>query len=533
MRASTTRQADGEVSIPSQRDQTLAYCDRQNLEVVAEFIEPGRSATDDRRPAFLEMIDRACDTDHPFDVIIVHAFSRLYRDGAEMELLIRRLRKHGVTVESVTQPTRDDDPAAQMLRQVIGIFDEYTSKENGRQVTRAMRENAKQGFWNGATPPLGYKTVEAERRGQKIKKKLAIDLVEAETVKLIFRLYLGGDRKTDTPPLGIKELTKWLNANGYATRKGGSFGVGPIHHILTNTAYVGRWRYNVRKKATGRKSDPSDIVETPIPRIIEDTVFDAVQAKLAANNPRINPARAASSPILLTGLATCAHCGSGMTQRTGTSSSGKIYSYYACAGRAQRGPTACKGNSMRMEELDTRVIDALRDKLLAPERLAAMLSAFAERRTQRANAINGRLIGLQQEVNEAREKLDRLYRLIEDGTEPDDVLNARITALRTRYDRAQAALERGQMQTGTDIVIDPAKITAFSTLLTDILDSPDNPVRKVWLRSLLLKVEVDTDHIRIVGSKDTLNAAVAASALQRDDVQRCVPKWRTRHDSNV
>jgi hypothetical protein len=40
---------------------------------------------------------------------------------------------------------------------------------------RTMRESAKQGFWNGATPPLNYKIVEAERRGQKIKKKLAID----------------------------------------------------------------------------------------------------------------------------------------------------------------------------------------------------------------------------------------------------------------------------------------------------------------------------------------------------------------------
>ena len=59
-----------------------------------------------------------------------------------------------------------------------------------------MRESAKQGFWNGATPSLGYKIVEAERRGQKIKKKLDIDLVEAETVRLIFRLYLEGDETT-------------------------------------------------------------------------------------------------------------------------------------------------------------------------------------------------------------------------------------------------------------------------------------------------------------------------------------------------
>ena len=57
------------------------------------------------------------------------------------------------------------------MRQIIGIFDEYTSRENGKNVTRAMRESAKQGFWNGATPPLGYRIIEAERRGTKIKKR--------------------------------------------------------------------------------------------------------------------------------------------------------------------------------------------------------------------------------------------------------------------------------------------------------------------------------------------------------------------------
>lgn len=526
LRVSTTRQAEGEVSIPSQRDQALAYCEREGFEVVSEFIEPGRSATDDRRPAFLEMIDRACDADHPFDVIVVHAFSRLYRDGAEMELLIRRLRKHGVTVESISQPTREDDPAAQMLRQVIGIFDEYTSRENGRQVTRAMRENARQGFWNGATPPLGYKIIEAERRGQKIKKKLGIDSVEAETVRLIYRLYIDGDRKTGTPPLGVKELTKWLNVHGYTTRRGGAFGVGPTHHILTNTAYIGNWRYNVRNKSTGKKSDPEDIVHIPVPRIVDNAVFDAVQAKLKANNPKMNPARAISGPILLTGLATCAHCSSGMTQRTGTSSSGKVYSYYTCAGRAQRGPTACKGNSMRMDALDTLVVDALREKLLAPERLMTMLSALAERRSQRAAAVNERLLCLQKEADTAREKLDRLYQLVEVGAELDDVLKARIASLRAEHERAQLAVERGKTQADNQATIEPAQVTAFSKLLGGVLDSAENPARKVWLRSLLSKVEVDTDRIRIVGSKDVLNAAVAATATQGDNVQSSVLKWR-------
>lgn len=99
-----------------------------------------------------------------------------------------------------------------------------------------MRESAKHGFWNGSMAPLGYKIVEAERRGQKIKKKLDIDPIGAETVRLIYRLYLEDDGTTG--PLGVKETVKWLNSHEYRTRRGATFGVGPVHKILTNASYA-------------------------------------------------------------------------------------------------------------------------------------------------------------------------------------------------------------------------------------------------------------------------------------------------------
>jgi DNA invertase Pin-like site-specific DNA recombinase len=62
-----------------------------------------------------------------------------------------------------------------MMRQIMTLFDEYQSKENGKHTLRAMKENARQGFWNGALPPIGYRIVASEQRGAKIKKKLEID----------------------------------------------------------------------------------------------------------------------------------------------------------------------------------------------------------------------------------------------------------------------------------------------------------------------------------------------------------------------
>jgi site-specific DNA recombinase len=93
LRVSTGRQAEGEVSLPSQRDLTRRYCEAQGWTVVEEFVEPGASATDDRRPVFQRMLEQATSPDRTFDVICVHAFSRFYRNGAEMEMTIRRLMK--------------------------------------------------------------------------------------------------------------------------------------------------------------------------------------------------------------------------------------------------------------------------------------------------------------------------------------------------------------------------------------------------------------------------------------------------------
>lgn len=207
LRVSTGRQFSNDASIPWQRQIASNFCEQNSYLIVEEFVEAA-TATDDRRPMLQAMIERACAPDHPYDAIVFYAFNRFFRNVAEMELTIRKLRKHGVEVVSVTQPT-GDDPSQILVRQIIGAFDEHTSREISKNTTQAMRESAKQGFWNGATPPLGYKIVEAERRGQKIKKKLAIDPVEAETVRLIFRLYLEGDGAPG--PLGVKETTKWLN----------------------------------------------------------------------------------------------------------------------------------------------------------------------------------------------------------------------------------------------------------------------------------------------------------------------------------
>jgi site-specific DNA recombinase len=391
MRVSTGRQAEHDLSIPDQRNQLQAWCKRQGYKVVAEFIEAGASAVDDRRPAFQQMIERACDGEQAFGFIVVHSYSRFFREAFEQEFYFRKLAKHGVRVISITQPVSDEtEPVQTMMRKVIALFDEYQSKENAKHVIRSMKENARQGFWNGATAPLGYRLVEAEKRGTKVKKRLDIDPVEVETVRLIFELYLHGDGKSGA--LGVKEIVKWLNARGYRTRRDQTFGVGSLHKLLTNTVYVGRWKFNQASSKTGERKPDEEVVEIPVPSIIPPDVFERVQRQLHARNPKVTPPRVTTGPILLTGLAVCATCGGGMMLRTGTSKNGRIYRYYTCSSSAIQGKTVCRGRSVAMDKLDTLVTDHLMERLFKPERLGVILASLASRRAAKAESLNGRLV---------------------------------------------------------------------------------------------------------------------------------------------
>src|SRR5262245_34632520 len=91
LRVSTGWQADSDLSIPDQRRQAKAYCKSRGWEIVADYVEPGASATDDRRPEFQRMIDAATTKPPAFDVILVHSFSRFFRDQFQLEFYVRRL----------------------------------------------------------------------------------------------------------------------------------------------------------------------------------------------------------------------------------------------------------------------------------------------------------------------------------------------------------------------------------------------------------------------------------------------------------
>ena len=87
-------------------------------------------------------------------------------------------------------------------------------------------------------------------------------------------------------------------------------------------------------------------------------------------------------------------------------------------------------------------------------------------------------------------------------------------------------------QCGTVTTIDSAKIGAFARLMNEKLDTADTNARRNYIRSIIDTIEVDDTAIRIIGSKDVLQAVIADKQTANGNVRGFVRKWRARRDSN-
>ena len=443
LRVSTGRQAENDLSIPDQRRQAKAYCASRGWEIVADYVEPGVSATDDRRPEFQRMIDAATTKPPAFDVILVHSFSRFFRDQFQLEFYVRRLAKNGVRLVSITQEL-GDDPMSNMIRQIMALFDEYQSKENAKHTLRAMKENARQGFWNGALPPIGYRIVEAaEQRGHRTKKTLEIDPIQAETVRLIFRLAREGDGSSG--PMGVKSIATHLNAAGIRTRDGGRWGVDAVHKVLTRTTYIGRHRFNTKFWKTRERKPETEVVEMAVPPIIDEAEFEAVQTLLKTRSPAMTAPRDRQRPdppyrhLLLRRL----RWGDDAAHRQER----PLPLLHLLAPRPARARPAARAAPSRWKSSTPSSPSHIEQRLVAAEASRATpvvaCSIAAQERAERRTA---HIAELRKRAAEADAKLKRLYDAIENGVADlsDPMLKDRIAELKAIRDQARARRRAGR-----------------------------------------------------------------------------------------
>ena len=299
-------------SIVAQLRAIHTYAYKNGIEIVHEYVDEAFSATTDQRPAFQKMLSEIRQIKP--QLVLVHKFDRFARNRYDSAIHKRDIQRAGARLIAVDQPI-EDSPEGIILEGLLESMNEYYSKNLGREVMKRLKENAYKAQYNGGNVPLGYDVDQG--------KHYIINEAEAETVRLIFRLFNQGVAYTN--------IIRQLNELGLTTKRGQPFGKNSIHDLLRNEKYCGTYIYNkVTSKQLGKRNNHTfkndkDIIriENAIPALVTPEEWNQVQIKL--NNRRKAPRQMASSPYVLNGIIRCGHCDGAMT---GQQNHGR---YYVCS----------------------------------------------------------------------------------------------------------------------------------------------------------------------------------------------------------
>lgn len=182
------------ISIPAQRVACERKAAQLGLDVVAEYVEPGLTATSmDKRPAFQQMLARMRE-EHDIDYVVVYKLSRMNRNRIDDAFVVMQLRAAGATLVSATESI-DASPAGQLLHGILASINEFRSAEDGADIRYKMGEKAKRGGTLGRAP-LGYRNTREEFEGRQVA-TVIVDEERAPFVRQAFELYATGDYTLD------------------------------------------------------------------------------------------------------------------------------------------------------------------------------------------------------------------------------------------------------------------------------------------------------------------------------------------------
>lgn len=498
-RVSTEKQAHQNISVPDQISRARVFAELEGWEVVEVFSDPGASARDDsKRPEFRRMIAEACEPHRPYDVILVHNYSRFYRDHAWFELVRRKLRKNRVRIRSVTENVSDDGDGFALG--VLTLLDRKKSNDTSRDVRRAMQANAREGFRCGGTNPFGYELHEVEKRGMRSKNKLRICEEEAAIIRLVFEQHQQGR--------GIKAIAQFLNDSGHRTRKNNKWGTSTVERLLKNETYAGRSYFKPKDPDTGETVPRDEWILVPCPAIVAEDTFQRVQEQLKRRAPKVTAPRYTNSRVLLGGVARCGSCGRRLHLCTG-----KGLRYYKCSGKLKYGACdAGKPMSIREDALDTAVLRSLAERLMTPERFTEVVAEVYARRASTRDRVEDSVRSLRKQLADIGRREKNLWELAASlGLSGVSGFKEKVQDLEEQKSKLLREVAAQEATLASSIrLIDATEAAAVAEKMKKLIYHADVELRRRFVNSFVKEVVVFEDEIHISGKLSTLAEAAMA-----------------------
>lgn len=256
------------------------------------------------------------------------------------------------------------------------------------------------------------------------------------------------------------------------------------------------------------------------------------QKILRKRNPKKTPPRDTTSNILLSKVAVCGHCGSGMTISTG--SSGK-YRYYSCSGEMRRGKSTCPGMRVPMEAFDQFIIETASKHLFSNKRVREMLSDLMERQAIRRHENSSHLDKIRAELNEAEKRLRRFYDAMETGAiDPSEpTFKERLAELTEKRNLAKTAEDRALAELQPTAKLTEKAVNKFAEFVRTQLSEGNLQFKREYLRAVLDKIIVNENSVKTIIDQRDIESAVLSHASGNTGptvVPIFVREWRRERD---
>lgn len=248
-----------------------------------------------KRPEFNKMIAVAKQKPSPFSAVLLWKFSRFARNQEESIFYKSMLRKNGVDVLSVSEPVIEG-PFGSLIERIIEWTDEYYSIRLSGEVKRGMLEKVERG---GIVSVASFGYVVQDNQ-------YVINPETAPIVQKIYQDFLDG--------VSLIQIARQLNDLGIKTTRGGLWENRTVDYILQNPVYIGKIRWNPKRR-TRRNFDDEDIiiVDGNHEPIIDTTTYNKVQEKREQMRKAHKKYTHNITDIyMLHGLVKCSNCGASL-----------------------------------------------------------------------------------------------------------------------------------------------------------------------------------------------------------------------------
>jgi site-specific DNA recombinase len=421
-------------------------------------------------------------------------------------LLLEELTQRGVEVIFRNRPL-GHTPEDQLLLHVPGVIAEDERAkllERSRRGTRHAAQAGRVGILCQA--PDGYRYVTQQEGGGDARYDIVAD--EACVVQQVLA-WVGQERCT------INAVCRRLHHAGVRTRTGTAhWDHKTIWDMLKNPAYTGeaafgttRWTpvgprlraprgrpAHSRRGDAGKEVPQDEGIMIPVPARIDAAVFEVVQMQLEENSRRARIPEQGSR-YLLQGLLVCGQCGYAYCGRTNDVRN----AYYRCAG-AMNMPRhgferVCGSKPVRMDQTDTAVWHEVCRRLAQPARLE---QAYRQRLHPQPQSHPSQ--GLETQRGKLRRGIARLIESYAEGLLAKQECAPRVTRMRARLQHLEAQVQHlqavGELEEEWRLIV--GRLETVAAKVYDGLQQADFDTRREIMRSLVKRVDVDQQHLRVV-----------------------------------